>query len=329
MREYIIRRLIYMFLLMFVISIFSFIVIQLPPGDYLTTYISNLEQQLGQSVDEATIKNIRNQYGMDKPMVTQYLLWVRNMLHGDFGRSFEWQKPVGQLISDNLPLTVGLSLLTLIFTYAIAIPIGIYSARHQYSLLDYVFSTVGFIGLAVPSFFLALILMFLSNKYFGVSAGGLYSTQYIDAPWSMGKFLNMLAHLPLPIIIIGLQGTASILRIMRATLLDELKKPYVVAARARGIKKNNLLYKYPVRVALNPIISTIGSILPGIVSGATVTAIVLDIPTIGSLLYNALLSQDMFLAGACIMMLTLMTVIGTFISDILLVLVDPRIRLVK
>jgi peptide/nickel transport system permease protein len=329
MREYIIRRLIYMCLLMFVISIFSFIVIQLPPGDYLTTYISNLEQQLGQSVDEATIKNIRNQYGMDKPMVTQYLLWVRNMLHGDFGRSFEWQKPVGQLISDNLPLTVGLSLLTLIFTYAIAIPIGIYSARHQYSILDYVFSTMGFIGLAVPSFFLALILMFLSNKYFGISAGGLYSTQYIDAPWSVGKFLNMLAHLPLPIIIIGLQGTASILRIMRATLLDELKKPYVVAARARGIKKNTLLYKYPVRVALNPIISTIGSILPGIVSGATVTAIVLDIPTIGSLLYNALLSQDMFLAGACIMMLTLMTVIGTFISDILLVLVDPRIRLVK
>ena len=329
MREYIVRRFILMFVMMISISIFSFIVIKLPPGDYVTAYIANMETQLGQAVDKDVADSIRKQYGLDKPVHLQYFYWVKNMLKGDFGRSFEWQKPVGKLLADNLPLTIVLSLLTLLFTYAIAIPIGIYSARHQYSVLDYVFSTIGFIGLATPSFFLALILMFFLNKYFGMSVGGINSADYVNAPWSIGKLLDTLAHFPLPIIIIGLQGTASIIRIMRATLLDELKRPYVTAARARGIEERTLLYKYPVRVALNPIISTIGSILPGIVSGATVTAIVLDIPTVGSLLYNSLLSQDMYLSGACIMILSFLTIVGIFLSDVLLALVDPRIRFVK
>jgi len=326
MRDYIIKRFILMIVMLFIISIFSFIVIKLPPGDYVTAYISNLENQLGQAVSDEVIASIRRQYGLDKPTYLQYFYWIKNMLKGDFGRSFEWQKPVAQLIWDNLGLTVVLSLLTLVVTYAIAIPLGIYSARHQYSILDYVFSTIGFIGLSTPSFFMALILMFLANKYLGISVGGIHSPEFLNAPWSVAKLLDTLLHFPIPIIVIGLQGTASVMRIMRATLLDELKRPYVTAARARGFNEKKLLYKYPVRVALNPIISTIGSILPGIVSGATVTAIVLDIPTIGSLLYSSLLSQDMYLSGACIMILAFMTILGTFISDVLLALVDPRIR---
>lgn len=327
MKQYILKRFIYMVIVVLVMSVFSFIVIQLPPGDFLTSYISNLEQQMGAQADPAMIANIRAQYGVDESPVTQYFLWMKNMMVGDFGRSFEWKMPVGQMIADRMPLTIVLSVLTLLVTYIIAVPIGIYSARHQYSPGDYIFTTIGFIGLAIPSFFLALVLMYLMNKHFGVSAGGVFSPEYVSAPWSFGKMMDGLAHMPIPVFVIGFAGMANVIRVMRATLLDELKRPYVVAARARGLRENTMIYKYPVRVALNPIISSIGSILPGIVSGATVTAIVLDIPTVGSLLYKALLSQDMFLAGACILMLTVMTVIGTFLSDILLVIVDPRIRL--
>ena len=327
MKQYILKRFFYMIVIVLLMSLFAFVVIQLPPGDYLTTYVANLEQQMGAQADPAVIQQLRATYGVDKPMPVQYLLWMRNMFHGDFGKSFEWNQPVVQLISDRLPITVLISLLTLIFTYVIAVPIGIYSARHQYSILDYVFSVFGFIGLATPSFFLALVLMFLLNQNFGVSAGGIYSPGFADAPASFAKFVDLLKHLPIPIFVIGLAGMANVIRVMRATLLDELRKPYVVAARARGLKENAMIYKYPVRVALNPIISSIGSVLPGIISGATVTAIVLDIPTIGSLLYKALLSQDMYLAGASILILTVMTVVGTFLSDILLVVVDPRIRL--
>lgn len=316
-----------MIIIVAVMTVFAFVVIQLPPGDFLTTYISNLEQQMGVKADPAVIQKLRDTYGVDKPMIEQYFIWVNNMLHGDFGKSFEWNQPVSQLISSRLGITVLLSVLTLIFTYVIAIPIGIYSAKHQYSLYDYIFSIIGFVGLAIPSFFLALLLMYFFSNNFGISVGGLHSVKYIDAPWNWNKFKDFLWHLPIPILVIGLAGMAKIIRTMRATLLDELKKPYVVAGRARGLKESTLIYRYPVRVALNPIISSIGSVLPGIVSGATVTAIVLDIPTIGSLLYKALLSQDMYLAGSCILILTIMTVIGTFISDILLVIVDPRIRL--
>ena len=315
-----------MIVLLAVMSVFAFVVIQLPPGDYLTSYIANLQQQMGQ-VDDSVILSLRQQYGLDKPMWQQYFLWMGNMLKGDFGQSFQWKQPVGTLIATRMPMTIALSVITLVFAYALAIPIGIYSARHQYSIGDYLASILGFIGLATPSFFLALILMYYSNRYFGLSVGGFYSPEFQNAPWSFARLWDLCKHLPIPVIVIGLASMANVIRILRATLLDELKRPYVVAARARGLKEKKMIYKYPVRVALNPIISSIGSILPSIVSGATVTAIVLDIPTVGSLLYNALLSQDMYLAGTSVLMLTAITIVGTFISDILLVVVDPRIRL--
>ena len=326
MKKYICKRFIYMIVLLAIMSVFAFVVIQLPPGDYLTSYIANLQQQMGQ-VDDSVILSLRQQYGLDKPMWQQYFLWMGNMLKGDFGQSFQWKQPVGTLIATRMPMTIALSVITLVFAYALAIPIGIYSARHQYSIGDYLASILGFIGLATPSFFLALILMYYSNRYFGLSVGGFYSPEFQNAPWSFARLWDLCKHLPIPVIVIGLASMANVIRILRATLLDELKRPYVVAARARGLKENKMIYKYPVRVALNPIISSIGSILPSIVSGATVTAIVLDIPTVGSLLYNALLSQDMYLAGTSVLMLTAITIVGTFISDILLVVVDPRIRL--
>lgn len=323
--SYFLRRLLYMIVLLFVMSVFSFIVIQLPPGDYLTTYIMTLQTQQG-TVDESMIESLRKQYGLDLPMYEQYFFWIKNMFKGDFGWSFEWKQPVSKLLADRLPMTVVLSILTLLFTYAIAIPIGIYSATHQYSFGDFFFTVFGFIGLATPSFFLALVLMYMFNRYLGFSVGGLFSAQYINAPWSFAKFIDLLKHLPIPIFVIGLAGTASIIRVMRGCLLDELKQQYVITARAKGLAERKLLYKYPVRIAINPIISTIGWVLPGIVSGATITAIVLDIPTVGNLLYNALLSQDTYLAGSCIMILAFLTVIGTFISDILLAWADPRIQ---
>ena len=326
MKKYICKRFIYMIVLLAVMSVFAFVVIQLPPGDYLTSYIANLQQQMGQ-VDDSVILSLRQQYGLDKPMWQQYFLWMGNMLKGDFGQSFQWKQPVGTLIATRMPMTIALSVITLVFAYALAIPIGIYSARHQYSIGDYLASILGFIGLATPSFFLALILMYYSNRYFGLSVGGFYSPEFQNAPWSFARLWDLSKHLTIPVLLHGLASLANVIRILRATLLDELKRPYVVAARARGLTENKMIYKYPVRVALNPIISSIGSILPSIVSGATVTAIVLDIPTVGSLLYNALLSQDMYLAGTSVLMLTAITIVGTFISDILLVVVDPRIRL--
>ena len=317
-----------MLVLMLVISFVSFIVIQLPPGDFLTTYISKLSQDTGTSYTPEMIEAIKEQYGMNRSPVEQYFRWIGNIVFkGDLGRSLEWKQPVSALIASKMPVTVAISLITLMFTYIIAVPIGIYSARHQYSIPDYLFSGLGFIGLATPSFLLALVLMYLTSTYLGASVGGLYSPEFVNAPWSMAKLWDLIKHFPIPVVVIGLQGTASVIRIMRANLLDELKRPYVAAARARGVSEGTLLFKYPVRVAMNPIISTVGSILPGIISGATVTAIVLDLPTVGALMYKSLLSQDMYLAGGCMLVLALFTIIGTFISDILLVMVDPRIRL--
>ncbi len=326
MGKYILKRFIYMIVLLAIMSVFAFVVIQLPPGDYLTSYISNLQQQMG-NVDASVVESLRQQYGMDKPMWQQYFFWMANMFRGEFGESFQWKQPVRDLIATRMPMTIVLSVITLLFAYAVAIPIGIYSARHQYSIGDYLASILGFVGLATPSFFLALILVYCSKRHFGLSVGGVCAPGFQNAPWSLARLWDLCKHLPIPVIVIGLASMAQVIRILRATLLDELKKPYVVAARARGLKENKMIYKYPVRVALNPIISSIGSILPGIVSGATVTAIVLDIPTVGSLLYNALLSQDMYLAGTSVLMLTAITIVGTFLSDILLVVVDPRIRL--
>ena len=329
MLYYIVRRFLYMFIILFVLSIVAFIIIQLPPGDYLTSYIMQL-QLTGTKVSEAEIASLEKQYGLDLSIYQQYFKWVWGMLHGDFGRSFQYgERLVSELIGERLPLTITISLLTLIFTYAVAIPIGIYSATHQYSVGDYTSTVIGFAGLATPNFLLALVLMFLFYKYFGLSVGGLFSREYVTALWSLGKFVDMLKHLPIPIIVIGTAGTAGLIRVMRGCLLDELRKQYVITARAKGVSERVLLFKYPVKVAINPIISTIGWILPAIISGETITAIVLNLPTTGPLLFHALLVQDMYLAGSTIMFLCFLTVIGTLISDIILVWVDPRIRYEK
>ena len=325
MLYYVIRRFVYMLILLWVLSVVSFIIIQLPPGDFLTSYIGQLAKS-GQPVNRAQLASLRKRYGLDLPIYAQYFKWIWNMFHGDLGKSFQWNKPVSELIGERLALTVTISIFTLIFVYVVAIPIGIYSATHQYSVGDYVSIVVGFIGLATPNFLLALILMFLSFKYFGFSVGGLFSPEYIWAPWSIGKFIDMLKHFPIPIIVIGTAGTAGLIRVMRGCLLDELKKQYVITARAKGVGERALLFKYPVRMAINPIISTIGWTLPAIISGETITAIVLSLPTTGPLLFSALMAQDMFLAASIFMILSFLTVIGTSLSDILLVWVDPRIR---
>jgi peptide/nickel transport system permease protein len=325
MVSYFVRRIIYMVFTLWLISIVVFVIIQLPPGDMLSAYIRSLEAQ-GDEASVAHIESLRSEYGLDLPLAQRYLRWFLKMLRGNLGRSFGWNRTVNSLLAERLPLTVTLSLLTLTFTYLVAIPIGIYSATHQYSIADYIFTVLGFMGLSIPGFLFALILMFFFYRYFGFSAGGLFSQQFQTAPWSWAKFVDLLKHLPVPIIVTGLAGTASLIRVMRNCLLDELRKQYVVTARVKGVKEAQLLYKYPVRVAINPLVSYIGWILPTIVSGGTVIAIVLNLPTVGPLLYGALISQDMYLAGSIVMVLSLLVVIGTFVSDILLVVVDPRIR---
>jgi peptide/nickel transport system permease protein len=323
--NYIIRRCAYMFAVLWVLSIVSFVIIQLPPGDFVTSYVMRLAQS-GEPVDEAELASFRKQYGLDLPMYRQYFRWAWKMVRGNLGWSFQLERPVGELIGERLPMTVIISLCTLFFTYLVAIPIGIYSATHQYSFGDFAFTTAGFVGLATPNFLLALILMFIFLKYLGLSAGGLFSSEYLWAPWSLAKFVDMLKHLPIPIIVIGTAGTAALIRVMRGCLLDELGKQYVITARAKGVEERTLLFKYPVRVAVNPIISTIGWTLPAILSGETITAIVLSLPTTGPLLFSALMAEDMYLAAGTLMILGFLTVVGTFVSDILLVWVDPRIR---
>lgn len=317
-----------MIIIFLAVSVVAFIIIQLPPGDYLSSYILQLKAQ-GTEVGEAEIASLRKRYGLDLPVYLQYFKWMKGLFQGNLGMSLQYNKPVSELIGERLVLTIIISLFTLIFMYIVAIPIGIYSATHQYSTGDYIFTTVGFAGLAIPNFLFALILMFLFLKYFGLSVGGLFSPEYQLLGWSIGKFIDMLKHLPIPLIVIGTAGTAGLIRVMRGCLLDELKKQYVITARAKGVAERILLFKYPVRVAINPIVSTIGWVLPGIISGEIITAIVLDLPTAGPLLYGALRNQDMYLAGSFIMSLTFLTVIGTFISDILLVWIDPRIRYEK
>jgi len=325
MLSYIGRRGLYMVAIMLAVSVVAFVIIQLPPGDYLTTVIQTLKSR-GVQVDAKLIRDLEVHYGLDLPLHTQYLKWMGNMLRGDFGRSFNWDRPVVELLAERLPLTIVISLITTLFVYAVAVPIGIYSATHQYSIGDYVSTIVGFGGLATPNFLLALILMFLSYKYFGLSTGGLFSPEYQTAPWSLGKVVDLLKHLPIPVFVIGTAGTAALIRVVRGVLLDELQKQYVVTARAKGVPEQRLLFKYPVRISLNPVVSTIGWMLPAIVSGETITAIVLSLPTTGPLLFRALRTQDMHLAGSTIMFLTALTVVGTLLSDILLVMVDPRIR---
>ena len=325
MGAYVIRRVIYAVVTMLVVSVVAYIIIQLPPGDYLTSYIMRLEMQGGE-VTDAEVETLKREYGFDLPPHLRYFKWMANLLRGDLGRSFFYNRPVLELLAERLPLSLLVSLLALLFTYLVSIPVGIYSATHQYSLWDYTLSLVGFVGLATPNFILALLLMFFFFKTFGLSIGGLFSPEYLLESWSWGKFVDMVKHLPVPVIVIGTAGTAGLIRVMRGLMLDEMTKQYVVTARAKGVGERRLLFKYPVRVSLNPIVSTIGWTLPAIVSGQTITAIVLSLPTVGPLLLEALVNEDIILAGSVVMILSFLTVLGTLLSDLLLVMLDPRIR---
>ncbi|WP_240672176.1 ABC transporter permease [Tropicibacter alexandrii] len=323
--RYILKRILWMVPFLFAVSVVAFLLIQAPPGDYLTTYIAKLGES-NEVLDQASVDNLRARFGLDQPLYVQYFKWVSNLVQGDFGMSFEWRQPVSDLVWERMGLTMMLSFSTLLFTWAVALPIGIFSAVRKYSIGDYVVTTLGFIGLATPNFLLALVLMYIGVVHFGADVGGLFSSEYQNAPWSWAKFVDLMKHLWLPVVVLGTGATASLIRVMRANLLDELHKPYVDTARAKGLSEFALLMKYPVRVALNPFISTIGWVLPNLVSGAVVTAIVLSLPTAGPLMLQALLSQDMYLAGAFVLLLSSLTVIGMLISDILLVLLDPRVR---
>jgi peptide/nickel transport system permease protein len=326
MLSYIVRRVLIMIPTLFIVSVVSFAIIQLPPGNYLDSLEASLAAQ-GGNVDTAQLEAIKERYGLGEPMHVQYYEWMSGiLLRGDFGRSFEWNRPVADLIWDRLGLTFLISLSTILFTWIVAIPVGIYSAVRKYSVSDYIVTFVNFIGLAIPNFLLALLLMYASYTLFGQSVGGLFSPEYANAPWSWAKVGDLIAHLWVPVIVLGTAGTAGLVRIMRANLLDELHKPYVTTARAKGLSEWRLLLRYPVRIALNPFVSTVGWSLPRLISGAIIVSVVLSLPTTGPLFLQALKSQDMYLAGSFILMLSTLTVIGTLVSDILLAWLDPRVR---
>ena len=328
MLRYLFRRVLTMIPLLLIVSIAAFVIIQLPPGDYLTTYIASL-QASGEEVSLERVERLRAEYGLDQPMYVQYVKWVGGILQGDLGRSFIYNRPVTELIWDRLGWTVLIVALSLVLSWAIAIPVGIYSAVKQYGVADYSVTFLGFIGMAAPPFLLALLVMMLASRWFGMSIGGLFSPRYVAEPWSWGKFVDLLKHLWVPVLVLAVAGTGATIRTIRANLLDQLHMPYVEAARARGLSEWRLLLKYPVRLALNPLISSIGSVLPALVSGSVIVAVVLNIPTVGPLLLESLLSQDMYLAGSLVMILALLTMIGTMISDVLLAWLDPRIRFGK
>ena len=320
------RRLVMAVITVWAVTVLSFLIIQLPPGDYVTSYIAQMSMT-GSIVSQGEAEALRHQYGLDQPIYVQYVKWMGQIAHGNFGMAMEWGRPVLEVIGDRLWLTMILSVAAIFLTWGLALPIGIYSAVKQYSLGDYIFTFIGFIGIAIPNFMLALILMYVGFKYFGANIGGLFSPEYAEAPWSMAKFVDLLKHLPLPALVLALGGTAEMIRIMRANLLDELRKPYVVTARAKGLSEHRVILKYPVRAALNPFASTIGYLFPYVVSGSIIVSLVLSLPTVGPLLLKSLLAQDMFLAGTIVLMLGVMTVIGTFVSDLVLLWIDPRIRI--
>jgi peptide/nickel transport system permease protein len=325
MITYVVRRFLIAIATIWAISVVAYVIIQLPPGDFVDSYIARLSSS-GSMVSAREAEAMREQYGLNQPIWVQYWKWISRVARGDFGVSLEWNRPVTEVIGDRLWLTIVISIAAIILTWGIALPIGIYSAVRQYSIADYIFTFVGFVGLAVPNFLLALIIMYLGFRYFDTSVGGLFSAQYALASWSWSKVWDMIQHLPLPALILALAGTAQLIRIMRANLLDELRRPYVTTARARGLQEWRVIIKYPVRAALNPFASTIGYLLPFVVSGSIVVSLVLSLPTIGPVLLRALLAQDMFLAGAIVLSLGVLTVIGTFLSDLLLMWIDPRIR---
>jgi len=326
MLAYLVRRLFLAVLTVWAVSVLSFVVIQLPPGDYITSYIAQMSAS-GSFVSQQEAEALRQQYGLDKPVWVQYLRWMKLVLQGKFGMALEWGRPVSEVIGDRLWLTMAVSVAAIILTWVLALPIGIYSAVRQYSMGDYIATFIGFAGLAVPSFMLALVLMYFGFTLFNMNIGGLFSDEFAQARWSLAKAWDLIKHLPLPAAILGLAGTAQLIRIMRANLLDELRRPYVVTARARGLGEWRLILKYPVRVALNPFASTVGYLLPYVVSGSIIVSLVLSLPTVGPLLLRALIAQDMFLAGTIVLLLGVMTVIGTLLSDLLLMVIDPRIRL--
>jgi peptide/nickel transport system permease protein len=326
MLQFLIRRTLIAMVMIVAISIVSFVIIELPPGDFMSSYTANLAST-GESVPIEQLFALREHYGLDKPVYVQYWKWARNALRGDFGQSLEWGVPVNTLIWDRIGMTLVVGLSSILFVWSVAIPIGVFSATHQYSLADYVFTTLGFLGLAIPDFLLGLVVMWIGFSKFGQDVAGLYSRQYQGAPWSMAKFLDLLKHLWIPMLIIGTAGTAGLIRTMRANMLDEINQPYVETARAKGLSERRLIWKYPVRVALNPFVSTAGYALPQLVGGVIIVAVVLNLPTIGPLLLRALLAQDMYMAGAIVMIISILTIVGTLISDILLAVLDPRIRL--
>ena len=326
MTAYIARRVLFLFPMLFVISAVVFWIIQLPPGDFMSTYIANLESS-GIEVSDELAMTLRRQYGLDRPITFQYFYWIRNIVtEGDWGRSFSWNKPVADILAERVPLTVAVSLTSTIFVFLVAIPIGIFSATNQYSLFDYFFTFLGFVGVSIPPFMLALILMWGMFTLFNWSVGGLFSPEYIDAPWSVARILDLMTRIWFPVVLIGLSGTAGLMRVMRGNLLDELRKQYVVTARAKGIPEIRVLFYYPVKIAINPVISTIGWILPGIVAGEVLVSIVLNLQTTGPVLFDALLAQDMYLAGSITLILSMLVIFGNLIADLLLVWVDPRIR---
>ena len=327
MLKYIVNRVTLAIPTLVMVSIVSFIIIQLPPGDYLTSYVAQLREQ-GDVVDEVELRQLEERYGLGQPIYVQYWKWISGILFElDFGYSLEWRVPVKSLLGQRILLTFVLSLSTMLFTWTLAIPVGVLSATKQYSLIDYVSTFFGFLGLGVPNFMLALVLMWISFAYLDTSVGGLFSPEFVEAPWTWARVWDMLKHLWIPIIVLGTSGTAGLIRTMRANLLDELHKPYVTTARAKGLTEAKLVRKYPLRVALNPFISTVGYQLPALISGTTITAVVLSLPTTGPLLLRSLTSQDMYLAGSFLLILSTLTVIGTLLSDLLLAWVDPRIRL--
>lgn len=327
MLGYFIRRIAYMVVILALVSVVSFYIVNLPPGSWIESYRLELLAEGGTNANEAELEYLTKRYGLDQPLYIQYVRWIVPVVtRWDFGQSFEWKQPVWGLIKERLLLTMIISTASILFIYAVSIPIALYSATRQYSVGDYFFSFVGLIGLATPNFLLALVFMVVMLRVFGISPGGLFSPEYLRAPWSLAKFWDMMQHLPVPIIVIGTAGTASLIRVLRAQLLDELQKQYVNTARSKGVAEWRLILKYPFRMAVNPILSTIGNLLPAVVSGSAIVSIVLGLPTTGPLLLRSLIAQDTYAAASMLMMLSFLTVIGVFISDLLLMWLDPRIR---
>lgn len=322
---FILRRVLLMIPTLIVISIISFAIIEAPPGDYMDAYVDRLTAQMG-TVDQSEIEALRARYGLGQPWHLRYWRWISGVMQGDLGRSMQWNQPVTKLIASRLPWSLAVSVVSLLLVYLISIPIGIYSASRQYSPGDYVATFVGFLGLAMPDFLLALIFLWLYFLWSGNVAVGLFSDAFMDAPWSFAKFVDLLSHIWLPALIVGTSGTAGLIRVMRANLLDELQKPYVMVARSKGLTEGRVLVKYPLRIAMNPVASTIGWTLPALVNGELLVSMVLGLPTLAPLFVSALLSQDMFLAGSVVFILSILTLIGTLISDITLAWLDPRIR---